>query len=427
MRGRTIAAILVGTLSISGAIGSSAGASSVRVGPSELELGGPPVIFSAGDGETNRLTVSSIKGDADAVVFRDLGASIAAGSGCAGQPDGSVTCRVNEIAGVRVRLGDRGDQLDAASLRDQNRPASASGTTFFAFEASGGDGDDDLLGADASFACLYGGDGEDRITSAVSRSVPKRAICASAGGKGNDRLIGNRSANVFAGGSGDDSITGRGGRDNFAGGDGSDRIVTGAGNDAGSGGRGDDRVLAGPGRDILSGSPGADVLLGEAGNDRFSIDHRDAAGSDQLRGGAGRDTARFSCPSCRVSLNRRADDGERGGSTFDNVLQVENLVTTSSRFDIEIDLFVDFGPGNDTLTGDRFANSLKGNRGPDRIDGGAGRDDLSGGPGADLIDAADGERDRVSCGPGSDIAIVDPGLDSRRGCESVRGHGILKR
>lgn len=178
-------------------------------------------------------------------------------------------------------------------------------------------------------------------------------------------------------------------------------------------------MSGGVGDDHLGDSRGADLLLGGAGDDRFAFDVRSAPGSDAARGGPGRDTASFTCPSCRVSLNDRPDDGERGAARKDNLLQIENVVVISSRYDVVAEAFESFGRGDDALTGDRRTNVLGGRRGPDRITGGGGRDRLLGGRGRDFLLAADGERDLVDCGPGRDRAVVDR-RDRVRGCERVR-------
>lgn len=383
---------------------SVASAATVEVGQSETVLGGSPVIFRAGSGEVNRLTVSSVRGDVDSVTFRDTGAAISTGKGCAGAASGSVTCRVNNIAGVRVRLGNRADHLDASALRDPKRSSPAPGNSFFAVELYGGSGADKMLGANAEYTCIYGKGGNDRIATAISRPVPRSSVCYSSGGRGNDRLIGDESHNVFAGGAGKDRLIGRGGRDKF------------------NGGNGEDVIRGGTGLDIMNASKGSDVMAGGPGDDRFIIDYRKANGNDLLRGGPGSDLARFICPSCRVSLDGRANDGERGNQSRNSLFQVEDLMTTSSRFDNESEELVDFGPGNDLLIGNRFPNLLIGNRGPDRIIGGRGEDDLRGGPGDDWINAADGEPDIVRCGTGQDEAVIDPDVDSLRGCETVNGN-----
>lgn len=91
--------VLLTTLVAALALCTQAQAATVAARPSEIELGGPPVTFTAASGEVNRLTVSSIPGAPDQVVFSDAGASIAGppsrhrrrSGRCARQPAAGVT------------------------------------------------------------------------------------------------------------------------------------------------------------------------------------------------------------------------------------------------------------------------------------------------------------------------------------------------
>lgn len=399
-------------------VAAEAHAASVAVGPDEIELGGPPVLFEAAAGEPNDLAVTSVEGDPDAVVFSDSGASISPGEGCTARADGSVLCSVEGLAGVMVRLEDGDDRLDAAGLRDQRPPPRPSASNFFAFEAEGGDGADEMVGADATFACLRGEAGNDVLTSALSASAPRRAECGPIGGPGEDWLIGTRRPEVFVGGDDPDLILAGGGDDGVGGGAGGDRIELGSGADFAQDGTGDDLVLAGPGADELEDKLGADRLLGEAGHDRFSLDFRAAEGADAVRGGEGRDQATYLCPSCRLTLNARGDDGERGASG-DNLVQIEKLTAESTRFDVSAEQNAAVGPGDDVLIGNHAPNVLDSGRGADLLAGAAGRDRLLAGGGPDLVRAAEGAPDRVRCGGGRDHAVVD-GRDRVKGCEQVR-------
>ena len=166
------------------------------------------------------------------------------------------------------------------------------------------------------------------------------------------------------------------------GGDGNDRIV---------GGAGDDTLRGGNGNDTLSGGAGADVLSGGDGNDMLD----GGAGADTLRGGTGIDTADYSRRKARlrISLDRRADDGQAGEK--DLVYEdVENVIG---------------GAGNDVIIGSRQGNRLDGGAGNDTLIGGAGDDTLVGGSGRDVLRgddgddvllAADAERDTLVGGGG---------------------------
>ncbi len=80
-------------------------------------------------------------------------------------------------------------------------------------------------------------DGSLTSASTLTLSVTGRSI----GGTGNDRIIGNGSANALSGLEGDDTLTGGGGNDTLTGGAGDDRLDGGVGVDRMVGGTGDDR------------------------------------------------------------------------------------------------------------------------------------------------------------------------------------------
>src|SRR5688572_5275106 len=127
----------------------------------------PPgtVTFQGGAGEANAVSVSTAP---NAIVFRDAGAPLAAGTGCTGQPDGSVSCPLGQVT---VELGDGNDSVQSG---------------FVLFIARGGDGDDALAGA----ATLEGGAGNDTLT----------------GGAARDRLLPGAGSDVVNGGAGDDVL-----------------------------------------------------------------------------------------------------------------------------------------------------------------------------------------------------------------------------
>jgi hypothetical protein len=83
--------------------------------------------------------------------------------------------------------------------------------------------------------------------------------------------------------------------------------------------------------------------------------------------------------------------------------------------DVEI---VHGGTVGDTLFGDGDANRLGGGPGEDLVTGNAGGDILEGGNAPDLIQARDGDSDRVDCGDDGDLAIVDR-RDAVRDCKWV--------
>jgi Ca2+-binding RTX toxin-like protein len=210
----------------------------------------------------------------------------------------------------------------------------------------GGPGNDRLVSGGGNDV-LAGGDGDDTL-------VAGPGVDQVAGDAGNDVLDGGAGADAFAGGAGIDVVSyasrtkpvvvGIGiGRSNdgerneqddvgldvegVVGGRGNDRIVGsrlanvlrgGAGKDVLDGGAGNDRLFGGPGDDQLAGRAGNDQLRGEAGNDQ--LDARDASPRDRrfrelVDGGAGRDAV-FADPAdrvLRVEQRRRAMKGPAAG------------------------------------------------------------------------------------------------------------------
>ena len=98
------------------------------------------------------------------------------------------------------------------------------------------------------------------------------------GGTGDDTITGGPVADILDGGTGNDIIDG---------GDGDDFISGGFGDDQLSGGRGNDRILGNAGNDRINGGAGQDNIDGGTGDD--TIDTRDGE-VDTIDCGLGRDT-----------------------------------------------------------------------------------------------------------------------------------------
>jgi len=267
----------------------------------------------------------------------------------------------------------------------------------------GGPGDDTLRGARDNDQ-LFGDDGNDRLVAG-----PYGGIDVLQGGLGDDTADYSYpwAVSISLDGVANDGEPGETDNvqtdiENVVGGDGPDTLtgnelantLTGnGGNDVLIGYQGDDILVGGPGDDTLRGARDSDRLFGDDGHD---VLFPGLGGTDVLQGGAGNDTANYSYfGAVNVSLNGVADDGESGEN--DNVqTDVENVVG---------------GAGNDTITGNEFANQLT---------GGSGQDVLSGLSGNDVLNAVDGEVDQVACGPGDDWVnsdpddIVSPDCDRRR-------------
>ena len=309
---RRVLVVAAGLLALVGQ--STAHAASVQVTGAEL-------VFTAGAGESNALSISFGDG---AYEVQDNGTSgearvvVQPGPGCLpGSSPGTIVC---SGAGVSAVVADMGDADDSATL-NITTPASLSGR----------EGVDNLTG----------GGGADSVS----------------GGAGNDTLNGGEGGDVLDAGAGDDSADGGGGGDALAGGAGVDTLTGGAGDDALDGGSGADVLQGGDGRDAADYSGRSDpvsLTLDVEPNDGANGEgDRIASDVEDLRGGAGDDT---------LTGNDQPNtlDGGGGDDSIDGAL------------------------GSDTLRGDAGDDLLTGGSADDLLSGGDGDDGLAGGQGADV-------------------------------------------
>lgn len=203
------------------------------------------------------------------------------------------------------------------------------------------------------------------------------------------------------------------GNDTLTGGSGNDLISGDQGNDTLFGGAGNDRLLGGSGNDVLTGGAGSDNVSGGIGNDVMIWNPGD--GSDVFEGGRGIDTAQViggaASEVFTVSANGDRVDFERVsplpfsidiGTTERLVVNMgdgDDSFTASGNLASLINISVDGGAGNDTITG---------SNGNDTLLGGAGNDTLSGGDGNDFVDGDQGT-DTASLGAGNDVFRWDQG------------------
>ena len=251
---------------------------------------------------------------------------------------------------------------------------------------------------DATGKLLVNG-GAVSIRGAASTVANTRLILAFGLG-GNDSISLNEAngglpkANLF-GGNGNDTLTG---------GAGDDRLFGQAGNDTLLGKGGVDYLDGGTGNDVLTGGAGNDQAFGQAGDDRLIWNPGDA--SDLNEGGAGNDTV--------VVI---------GG----NVAETFTIAASGKRVRLDrtdpLPFFVDIGTtenlvlnaagGNDVISaGNGLAGliqlTLDGGGGNDTITGGDGNDRLLGGDGNDFLDG-NGGSDTAFLGAGDDTFQWDPG------------------
>ena len=236
------------------------------------------------------------------------------------------------------------------------------------------------------------------------------------GGSGNDNLTGSPTPDFFFPGTGDDTASGLGGSDfifdenefNY-----DPQPPDGVGDDHLFGGNGDDFIYAGGGNDELRGEAGSDLLIAGTGN-------------NTIDGGPGIDTATYEIPptfdandnpipippdqpGASVTLDANGQTSGNGlPGQNDTILAIEDVNGTE---------------GADTLTGSSDGNFLNGLQGNDTLVGGGGFDILFGSSGADAIDSADAGADRVNCGGQADDTATVDDVDQVAACPDV-GMGL---
>jgi Ca2+-binding RTX toxin-like protein len=244
--------------------------------------------------------------------------------------------------------------------------------------------------------CLDGQTNDGQTSGQVGEDDTVIAVENATGGSGNDTLLGSSAANVVRGGGGNDSIDGGSGADVLDGGAGIDSATyqtrTGdltvrldnLAND-GQAGEADnvintETVLGGTGNDLLVGSKFRDMLSGGPGNDTLlGLDQDDGLqggpGTDITDGGYGNDTITYADHTApvTVSLDDIANDGQAGED--DNARDIQNIIG---------------GTGNDVLIGNALNNVLRGLAGDDRLFGLDGNDTLIGSEGTDFADGGNG-------------------------------------
>ncbi|MEZ5962062.1 MAG: M10 family metallopeptidase C-terminal domain-containing protein, partial [Hyphomonadaceae bacterium] len=205
--------------------------------------------------------------------------------------------------------------------------------------ASGGSGDDTLIGNDANNILnggagtdtMRGGLGDDTYYANISIDFVDEALNA-----GNDTVIASGSYTLFAN---VENLILTGAATNGTG-NGLDNVITGNGNANTLSGLG--------GNDTLNGGEGADTMIGGLGNDTFYVDNAGDVVTENASEGT--DTVRSTLASYTLSAN------------------VENLILETGALN---------------GTGNALANTITGNSGNNILDGGAGADTMIGGNGDD--------------------------------------------
>ncbi len=339
-----------------------------------VSVSGGVLRFAAATGKHNILAAAR-SGDSFVVMSPyPVGGQLTAGSGCVQMSQRTVVCPTAGVTSARFDLGDEEDAI----RQMPDLPATI----------NGGAGNDEIQGGSQNDQ-IDGGAGDDKLY----------------GNGGTDRLIGQSGADTMVGGAGIDTLdysyafstvrvyltlgnaSADGATDSISG---FEDIIGGAGND----------YLGGNSTvNVLDGGPGSDLLDGDADNDYLIGGPGGGGDNDDLGGGSGNDTARYSARTTPVyaSINGLADDGAIGEGDNVNV-------------NVEV---IEGGSAADVLYGSELNDTLVGN---------GGADNLYGLGGNDWILARDGANDgAIDCGAGADTLLADliPFELMPIGCETI--------
>ena len=235
----------------------------------------------------------------------------------------------------------------------------------------------------------FGLDGNDTISVDETNGALPAAFLF--GGTGNDALSGGSGADQLFGQDGNDILNGKGGND---------LLFGGAGNDTLTGGTGDDQVFGEVGDDRMIWNPGDGTDLFEGG---------DGTDTAEVNGGNGAETFTIVANGTRVRFDRLgpAPFSLDIGTTENLVLNAnggDDIITAGNGLAPLIQLTIDGGAGNDSITG------------------GDGNDVLLGGDGDDLIVGGRGN-DVALLGAGNDVFVWNPG----DGSDTVEGQAGFDR
>ncbi len=364
MKLRTVIPLAVALLAVLTAPGAASAATV------EVSSGNRLLYFAAG-GETNDLTVSQA---GPVWTFRDPGATVTPGTGCASVGLNEAACTVSgPLASIRIDLGDLDDRaVGDASVREPEGNSEP-------FNINGGPGNDLLIGPPNVESHLRGAD-------------------LYFDGPGDDELLGGNRDDDLHGGDGNDQLDGKGGRDE------------------------------------LDGGLGVDLVRGGDGGDSFESDVRGPDGGDTLIGGKDNDRLMYEGPErVAISVNGQPDDGygcPGPGCEGDNVGPDIESIQTGEGDDVitlgAISNDVNSGGGNDVVNGGGGHDYLYGAAGDDRISGGSGDDYFYGSDGNDRISGDAGDDffeydyyspdgpDSFAGGPGSDLVSYANSFDGVR-------------
>ena len=278
--------------------------------------------------------------------------------------------------------------------------------------------------------------GGDDFVSAGNGLSPLIALTID-GGNGNDTIIGGDGADTLLGGDGDDSVAGGRGNDVAFLGAGNDTFVwnPGDGSDVVEGQAGADTLLfngANVSEKIEISANGGRVLftrdvanIAMDLNDVETIQFKALGGSDNVRvndltGADVKLVAIDLAAAGGTTADGQFDSVTVNGSAAGNAINIALVGSTVSATGLSAQVTIDHADATDSLT----VNGLGGNDSINAaalpagvmqlvLDGGAGNDTLTGSAGADILLGGDGN-DSVAGGRGDDVALLGAGNDTFR-------------
>jgi Ca2+-binding RTX toxin-like protein len=264
--------------------------------------------------------------------------------------------------------------------------------------------------ANTSLIQVFGTGGNDMISlDETNGALPAAQLF---GGAGNDTLIGGSGNDLLFGGAGNDTLLGKAGNDLLFGGAGNDTLI-GGGNDQMFGQAGNDLMIWNPGE-------GTDLMEGGDGND-----------TAEVNGGNGAETFTITPNGTRVRFDRvsPAPFSLDIGTTENLVLHAgggDDTITAVNGLANLIQLTLDGGDGNDTITGGDGNDVLIGGAGNDVVIGGRGNDNaqLGGGDDTFVWNPGDGS-DTVEGGDGTDTLVFN-GANVNEKVDITANHGRVK-
>jgi Ca2+-binding RTX toxin-like protein len=309
----------------------------------------------------------------------------------------------------------------------------------------GMNGNDVITGNGGTQDNLYGGDGDDTLTTSEGNDTLY-------GENGNDILTSGAGNDYLDGGDGNDTLTSLEGNNNLIGGNGNDILTSGEGNDKLTGGYGDDVLTGGTGNDTLNGSYGSDTYIFKLGDgvDTLSEYSTTTTDKDKIVFGEGiikdsinikRDrnnlvieysaTDKITIENWLSGANYKVETFEFSDGTSLNITEIESFnsevigtIANETLYGMNgNDVIIGNGgtqdnlfgrDGDDTLTTSEGNDYLYGENGNDILNSGAGNDYLDGGEGDDTLTSLEGNNNLIG-GNGNDILTSGEGNDKLTG------------